>query len=77
MRLDIATIHNGVPCIVTEGLTAGEQAIDSKDPGQGYKFKAARENTEAFPMDLFQRGLEVALILIAINTTINGNPKYM
>mmetsp|Transcript_49928 Transcript_49928/g.107446 ORF Transcript_49928/g.107446 Transcript_49928/m.107446 type:complete len:670 (-) Transcript_49928:143-2152(-) len=58
-ELDIASLYNGRPVILTRGLTASEQDSEVANPGTGYKQKESRER--AFSLDIIERALKTVI----------------
>lgn len=52
LKLDIVTVAEGRPCLVSEGLTRAEAEAEASCPGSGYKHKASRESL--FPLNLLE-----------------------
>merc|ERR1719436_2181277 len=46
---------SNVASVLTEGLTADEEAREAKDAGEGYNFKSIREST--FPLRILKQNL--------------------
>merc|ERR1712166_290112 len=54
LKLDIATMLNDKPELLTDGLTKGDQRMEAMSAGLGYVMKAFRE--ESFPLAVLQLG---------------------
>ena len=57
LKLDIATMLDGKPQLLTDGLTQREQEEEAGMPGFGYMLKSQREKT--FPLAVLQLGYRI------------------
>ena len=60
LKLDIATICEGVSQLLTDDLTQEEQEQEAKFPELGYRYKTMRE--VSFPLVVLQLGYEINAI---------------
>merc|ERR1712166_1558580 len=57
LKLDIATMLNGKPELLTDGLTQEEQEYEAFSSGLGYMYKSRRE--ASFPLAVLQLGYAI------------------